>query len=136
MSAGEDGIVRYDVTRIALVDALAALPTAGYLTLEVRAKMADSILGQLPEASPLVTEEHAREIMQATVAEGIGPIIDAELAKVEAAARASERERLAKLAEANGAVCLRQEPCGCTDSGCVATFTKGTSFADLIREQS
>ena len=44
-----DGIVvHYDVTRPALTEALAALPTGTHLTAEARARQADTILAQLP----------------------------------------------------------------------------------------
>lgn len=48
MSASEDAPARYNVTRIALIDALAAIPIGGFLTLEARAGWADAILAQLP----------------------------------------------------------------------------------------
>lgn len=97
MTSADSGVVRFTCTRIQLIDALAALPLGGYLTLEARGRFADCILGQLPEASPLVTEDQAREIMQATVAEGVRPVIDAELAKAEAVIRADERARIRSL---------------------------------------
>lgn len=93
MTAPADGVVHYTCTRIVLIDALAALPLGGYLTLEARSRFADCILGQLPEAG-MVTEERCREIMQATVADGVRPVIDAELAKSEAVIRADERKRI------------------------------------------
>jgi type VI protein secretion system component VasK len=68
--------VHFDVTRIALIDALGDMPVAlgawrgnefKQLDLEARGRMADALLAQMPVASPLVTEEQAREIMQQQV---------------------------------------------------------------------
>ena len=44
-----DAPVHWDVTRIALIEALAAIPIGGFLTLEARSGWADAILAQLPE---------------------------------------------------------------------------------------
>ena len=137
MSAGTDGVVHYDCTRIALVDALAALPTAGYLMLEVRAKWADVILAQLPEASPLVTEDQAREIMQQQV-EAQKPRLLAEVAAAtderlqESMQRvvAAERERIAELATRKRAVYCK--PC---DGAPCSYDDELAPFADVIREQ-
>ena len=51
MISAADGIVHYDVTRIALIEALGDMPLGAYLTLEARARFADALLAQMPVAS-------------------------------------------------------------------------------------
>ena len=48
MSATEDGIVHWDVTRAALIDALGNHPLGEHLTLEARGKFADRLLDGMP----------------------------------------------------------------------------------------
>jgi hypothetical protein len=43
--------VHYDVTRIALIDAIGNLSLGKHLTLDARGRFADSLLAQMPEAS-------------------------------------------------------------------------------------
>jgi hypothetical protein len=66
---GTDGIVHYDVTRIALIEALGSIPLGEKLLLEARGRVADALLAQMPVAET-VTEERCREIMQATLEAG------------------------------------------------------------------
>jgi hypothetical protein len=111
-----DAPVHFDVTRIALIDALGNLPLGEHLHLEPRGRMADALLAQMPAAAPLVTEDQAREIMQAAVeaekprllAE-IAAATDAHIKQAVAAARADERkqvtERLLRFADL-----IREQP--------------------------
>lgn len=51
MSAGTEGVVHYDVTRIGLIDALRYLPLTRHLHLYALARLADSILAVPPAPS-------------------------------------------------------------------------------------
>jgi len=81
-----DGIVHYDVTRIALIEALGDMPLGAYLTLEARARFADALLAQMPVA-PIDPDSYE---------EGVE----------------AERERAALLAEEHGVSYARNIPGG------------------------
>jgi hypothetical protein len=51
VSHGTEGIAHFDVTRIALIEALGNLPLGEYLDHAAKARMADALLGQMPPAS-------------------------------------------------------------------------------------
>lgn len=53
--------VHFDVTRIALIDALGNLPLGEHLHLEPRGRMADALLAQMPVASPTALASLAAE---------------------------------------------------------------------------
>ena len=114
MISAADGIVHYDVTRIALIEALGDMPLGAYLTLEARARFADALLAQMPVASD------AGFYMEGVKA---------------------ERERIAELAEEHRATYDLTKPCGCgrtdprTGDSCTALIASGQSFAVLILEQ-
>ncbi len=84
----------------------------------------------LAAAGKVITEDQAADIMRDTMARGMRAVFGAELDRVEAAARAAERERIAELAEHHRAsypVRFRGE------DGFLGIGEK--PFAALIREQ-
>jgi hypothetical protein len=72
---GEDpGVSRWEVTRTALIDALASVRLAEHLTLDARGRLADEILGGLPSAGGRPSPEQMLREFHAAGGDAAGPV--------------------------------------------------------------
>src|ERR1700733_14064718 len=147
-----DAPVHYDVTRIALIDALGNLPLGEHLCLEPRARMADALLAQMPVASPdllalavqmaeEIADPAAIEVMKETARHEFAKHIDEVRTEERERAEAEHSEYLSQLTHEMDAtlraerdrIIVLAERCGAT---CQDQNGDSMPFADAIREQS